>query len=86
MMKARINYQQKILKALKGLPASGLPSVLDFIEYLKDREAWRETQEILANKNLMAQLEKADKDWKDGDYKHGEYVEWEKLKKGGRPR
>ena len=81
MMKTEADYQERILKALKELPVSSLPSVLDFIEYVKDREAWRETREILADKGLMAQLEEADRDWKEGDYKHGDYVEWEKLKK-----
>ena len=45
---------------------------------IEKMEAAEETQEILADKKLMAQLAEADRDWK-----RGNYVEWEKLKGGG---
>jgi hypothetical protein len=28
----------------------------------------------------MAQLKEADKDWNNGNYKEGDYIEWEKVK------
>jgi len=74
-------YKERIVEILNELPASRLRSALDYIEYLKDKEAWEETQEILADKKLMAQLEKADKDWNNGNYKEGDYIEWEKVKR-----
>ena len=79
MAKDRIGYKERIAKALDELPASHLSSVLDFIEYLRDKEAWRETQEILSNKELMFQLEEADRDWNEGGYKEGDYIEWKKT-------
>lgn len=66
------------MEILNELPVARLRSVLDYIEYLKDREAWEETQEILADRELMVQLEEADKDWNNGNYKEGDYIEWEK--------
>ena len=74
-------YKERIVEILNELPVSRLRSALDYIEYLKDREAWEETQEIPADKELMAQLEKADKDWNNGSYKEGDYIEWEKVKR-----
>ncbi len=81
MNTTQIDYTEKINKVLAELPKVRLRSVLDYLEYLKDREAWEETQEILHDKKLMNQLKKADKDWNKGSYKEGDYVEWEKLKK-----
>ena len=71
-------YKERIVEILNELPVARLRSVLDYIEYLKDREAWEETQEILADRELMVQLEEADKDWNNGNYKEGDYIEWEK--------
>jgi len=75
----KTDYKARISKAIDRLSIARLRSVLDYIEYLSDREAWEETQEILSDKELMAQLEKADKDWNEGEYKEGDYVEWEKM-------
>lgn len=44
----------------------------------EDLEAWKETLEIMADKNLMAQIKQADADWKTG--KKESYVSWDKLK------
>lgn len=71
----QVEYRERILTLLENLPASRLRSILDYVEYLKDREAWEETQEILADKDLMSQLEEADRDWKGGKYKEGDYVD-----------
>ncbi len=69
-----VDYKRRIETLLETLPTSRLRSLLDYVEYLKDKEAWDETQEILADKRLMAQLEEADRDWKEGTYKEGDYV------------
>lgn len=44
----------------------------------EDLDAWKETLEIMADKNLMAQIKRADADWKTG--KKESYVSWDKLK------
>jgi len=80
MQRTQIDYRAKIDKILSELPKVRLRSVLDYLEYLRDKEAWEETQGILHDKKLMDQLKKADKDWKKGSYKEGDYVEWEKVK------
>ena len=77
METVQINYKERIIGILDELPPYHLKSALDFMEYLKDKEAWEETQQILADKELMSQLDEADEDWNDGDYKEGDYVEWE---------
>ena len=66
MDRAQADYKRRIVALLDNLPTSRLRSVLDYVEYLRDREAWEETREILADKELMAQLDEADQDWKGG--------------------
>ena len=73
METAQINYKEQIMEILDELPPYHLKSVLDFTEYLRDKEVWEETQQILSDKELMLQLEEADKDWNDGNYKEGDY-------------
>ncbi|MDP2728739.1 MAG: hypothetical protein Q8P59_14520 [Dehalococcoidia bacterium] len=75
MGRGQVAYKERILALLETFPTSRLRSILDYVEYLKDREAWEETQEILADKDLMAQLEEADRDWKGGNYQEGDYVD-----------
>ena len=40
----------------------------------EDLESWRETLEIMGDKKLMKQLEKADSDWEEKG--EAAYVEW----------
>ena len=40
----------------------------------EDLDSWRETLEIMGDKKLMKQLEKADRDWKGKG--EAAYVEW----------
>ena len=78
MVKSQVEYKERITRALEELSPSHLSSVLDFIEYLRDKQAWRETREILGNKELMSQLKEADREWRGGSYKEGEYIEWKR--------
>ena len=81
MDRAQADYKRRIVALLDNLPTSRLRSVLDYVEYLRDREAWEETREILADKELMAQLDEADQDWKGGNYTEGDYTERAVMKK-----
>ena len=71
----QVDYKERIVTLLDTLPTSRLRSILDYVEYLRDREAWEETKEILADKDLLARLEEADRDWKGGRYAEGDYVD-----------
>jgi len=44
----------------------------------EDIDAWRETLEIMADKNLMKRLEKADREWEGKG--EAAYVEWPEKK------
>ena len=44
----------------------------------EDMETWRETLEIMADKNLMGQIRQADRDRATG--KKGDFVSWDDIK------
>jgi len=45
----------------------------------EDLESWRETFEIIANKQLMREIRQADDDWHSG--KKGTYKSWDEIKR-----
>jgi hypothetical protein len=45
----------------------------------EDLESWRETFEIIANKQLMREIRQADDDWQSG--KKVTYKSWDKIKR-----
>ena len=74
------DYRRKIMEYLEDFPPAKLRLLTDFAEYLHDKAAWEETQAILADKQLMKNLEEAEKDWNNGDYDRENYTDWEEVK------
>jgi len=52
---------------------------IDFIDYLKEKEEMEATLEILSSRELMAQVEEAEKALKKG--KLEDFMPWEKVKR-----
>ena len=71
--------QEEAVSSLNELSEEKLKVALDFIEYLKDREEWETTWEILGNKKMMEEIKIADKDWGKGEKEN--FVSWEKVKR-----
>ncbi len=72
-------YQEEAVSSLNELSEEKLKVALDFIEYLKDREEWEASWEILGNKKMMEEIKIADDDWKRGQRKN--FIPWEKVKR-----
>lgn len=72
--------KKKAIEAIESLPEGKIRSVVDFIEYMKDKEAWRESEAIAKDRKLMRRIKKADRDWK--TRRKTTYTEWEKVKQG----
>ena len=72
-------YQERAISSLKVLSGDKLKLVSDFIEYLKDREEWEATFEVLANKKMMADIKAADEDWK--TRRKERFIPWDKVKR-----
>ena len=69
-----IKYENRALIELKQLPRNRVKQVIDFIEYLKAKEEWEATKEILSDKEFVASIRKGEKDLKAGKYKKWEDV------------
>jgi len=53
--------------------------ILDFIEYLEEKEAWEATEEILSIKGMMEDIREAEKDLR--EEKMENFIPWDKVEK-----
>ncbi|MCL4537511.1 MAG: hypothetical protein M1610_07970 [Nitrospirae bacterium] len=77
MQSATLKKEAK--KAIDELSEEKVKVAIDFIDYLKEKEEMEATLEILSSRELMAQIEEAEKAIKKG--KLDEFVPWEKVKR-----
>ncbi len=66
-------------KAIDELSNEKIKVAIDFMDYLKEKEEMEATLEILSSRELMAQIEEAEKAIKKG--KLDEFIPWEKVKR-----
>ncbi|MBI2957775.1 MAG: hypothetical protein HYY32_02920 [Chloroflexi bacterium] len=59
-------YKEKLLEEVKSLSEDRIRAVADFAAYLREREEWEETAEILGNKGMVREIRKSRKAWSDG--------------------
>ena len=71
-------YKGKLLEEVKSLSEGRVKAVADFAAYLKEREEWEVTGEILGNEELVQQVKESRKAWAAG--RKGEFVSLEELK------
>ncbi len=74
-----VNYKRKAIEKLDVLSPDRLKVVLDFIEYLEQKEEIDATLEILADEESMRNIRTADMAWEGG--KIQEFTSWNKLKR-----
>ena len=77
MQSATLKKEAK--KAIDELSEEKVKVAIDFIDYLKEKEGMEATLEILSSRELMAQIEEAEKAIKKG--KLDEFFPWEKVKR-----
>ncbi len=74
-----VNYKRKAIEKLDLLSPDRLKVVLDFIEYLEQKEDLDATLEIVADENSMRNIKAADQAWEAG--KMQEFTSWNKVKR-----
>ena len=74
-----VNYKKKAIEKLDVLSSDRLKVVLDFIEYLEQKEELDATLEILADEESMRNIRAADQDWEAG--RMHEFISWKKVKR-----
>ena len=77
MQSATLKREAK--KAIDELSNEKIKVAIDFMDYLKEKEEMEATLEILSSRELMAQIEEAEKAIKKG--KLDEFIPWEKIKR-----
>lgn len=71
-------YKSKLLEEVKSLSEDRVKAVADFAAYLREREEWEATAEILGNEELAQQVKRSRKAWAEG--RRGDFVSLEELK------
>ena len=71
-------YKGKLLEQVKSLSEERVKALADFAAYLKEREEWEATAEILGNEELAQQVKRSRKAWAEG--RKGDFVSLEELK------
>ena len=59
-------YRSKLLEEVESLSEGRVKAVADFAAYLKEREEWEATGEILGNEELAQQVKESRKAWAAG--------------------
>lgn len=74
-----MTVKERAKEVIDRLSEARIKLILDFIEYLDEKESWEATREILSDKGMMEDIKKADEDLKAG--RLDEFVSWENVKK-----
>ena len=73
-----VEYQRRVMEKIKTLSLERLKVVLDFIEYLEEKEEWEATLEVLKDEETMENIKAADDAWE--ARRMEEFMPWEKEK------
>jgi tyrosyl-tRNA synthetase len=71
-------YKSKLWEEVKSLSEERVRAVADFAAYLREREAWEATAEILGDDELVQEVKESRKAWAEG--RKEEFVSLEELK------
>ena len=77
MSKAEIKERAK--QAIDRLSEARVRLILDFIEYLNEKEEWEATKEILEDKGMMEDIRACDEDLEKGEM--GNFIPWNEVKR-----
>jgi inorganic pyrophosphatase len=72
------DYKNKLIEDIKSLSEDSLKTVADFAAYLKEREEWEATAEVLGNDELVQQIKESREAWAKG--RKEEFISLEELK------
>lgn len=73
-----MSLRSQVIHELQNIPEPRLKIIKDFIEYIKDKQSWRETREILGNTRMRTEIREAREAWRKG--KHKKFKNFEKIK------
>ena len=71
-------YKSKLLEEVKSLSEERVKALADFAAYLKEREEWEATAEIMGDEQMVEQVKESRKAWAEG--RKEEFVPLNELK------
>ncbi|HJX39629.1 MAG TPA: hypothetical protein VJ714_13600 [Anaerolineae bacterium] len=75
---AKGGYRDRLLEEMESLSEDRIRALADFAAYLREREEWEATAEILGNEELAEDLRRSRKAWAEG--RKEEFVPLDELK------
>ncbi len=76
---SKLKIKEKAKQTIDRLSEARVRLILDFIEYLDEKESWEATQELLEDKNIVEAYEEAESDLKEGKMEN--FIPWDKRNK-----
>ena len=65
----KASLQQQALELIEQLSTEKLKAVIDYLNYLQDKEAWEATRELASDPEIAKSLERAEADVRAGRLK-----------------
>lgn len=76
---SKVKIKEKAKQTIDRLSEARVRLILDFIEYLDEKESWEATQELLEDKNIVEAYEEAKSDLKES--RMDNFIPWDKRNK-----
>jgi len=77
---SKVQIKERTKQAIDRLSEARVRLILDFIEYLNEKEEWEATKEILKDKGMMEDIRVCDEDLKKGEMDN--FIPWNEVKRG----
>ena len=69
-------YRGRLREIVEEIPSERLSEVLDFLEYIKDREEWEATWEVIRDKKFLEGVQRGKRDIEEGRWRR-----WEEIRR-----
>ena len=77
---SKVQIKERTKQAIDRLSEARVRLILDFIEYLNEKEEWEATREILEDKGMMEDIRACDEDLEKGEMDN--FMPWNEVKRG----
>jgi len=77
---SKVQIKERTKQAIDRLSEARVRLILDFIEYLNEKEEWEATKEILEDKGMMEDIRACDEDIEKGEMDN--FIPWNEVKRG----
>ncbi len=76
----KVQIKERTKQAIDRLSEARVRLILDFIEYLNEKEEWEATKEILEDKGMMEDIRACDEDLEKREM--DKFIPWNEVKRG----